>query len=435
MLPDMEDAPMSATVVETAKQVRTALRRAFPRWKFSVTSSGSIYVRWTDDGPTIEEVQDVLLAAGCAEARMSWDQKRWLYAPGGHADAFWFDRYNAVARAAETEERERRIEQSRLEAERVKQVIADAWRAKRAQIEPLPAYQAPPAIQDPAIHAAFERLRQRAENEVAAHTAENSERRSSWAPPLTLGEELALVCRELGHIDDDDKWIGRLWATFATPKRSGRWLRQHVSKLPLEGYQCRGFELYAGATRQSRGALLFEAQRTESGNWRFGPHETTFPFYSTREREWEDLLRARERARSTYCDASQAQELERQLARVNQQIAAIEAEDQVKATAYGERKQLRQRALELARARVLDFIGAPDAQMQLAARLAGHCCVCWKELTDPVSLERGIGPDCLEHKIKTIHYLVERGDSLEIIAVIVGMPMAFVTEVVNEERV
>jgi hypothetical protein len=429
---------MSSTVVETAKQARTALRRAFPRWKFSVTSSSDIHIRWSDDGPTIQEVQDTLLAAGCAEAQMSsWNNKRHLKIPGDDYHSYWLDRFNAVARAAEAEELAHRIEQSRIEAERVKQVIADAWRAKRAQLEPLPPYQAPPAIQDPAIHAAFERLRQRAETEVAAHTAEDSERRSSWAPPLILGEELALACLELGdgYLTLDDKWIGRLWATFATPKRSGRWLREHVSNLPLKEISCRGFELYAGATRQSRSVLLFEAQRTETGAWRFGPHETSFPYYSTREREWEDLIRARERARSTYCDPSQAQELARQLARFNQQIVTLEAEDQVKAAAYGKRKQLRQRALELARVRVLDFIGAPDAQMQLAARLWGHCCICGKELTDPHSVERGIGPDCLERKIKTIRYLVERGDSLEIIAMVTGMPVAFITEVVNEERV
>jgi hypothetical protein len=52
---------------------------------------------------------------------------------------------------------------------------------------------------------------------------------------------------------------------------------------------------------------------------------------------------------------------------------------------------------DLAQARMLDFVGAPDAQMQMAGRLWGHCCRCGKALTDPVSLERGIGPDCYDN--------------------------------------
>jgi len=74
------------------------------------------------------------------------------------------------------------------------------------------------------IFAAFETLRQRAEAEVTI--AEDAERRPSWAPPLILGAELGEACYTLGYLTDDDKWIARLWAIFATPKRSGRWLRE-----------------------------------------------------------------------------------------------------------------------------------------------------------------------------------------------------------------
>ena len=65
---------------------------------------------------------------------------------------------------------------------------------------------------------------------------------------------------------------------------------------------------------------------------------------------------------------------------------------------------LRQRVIELARVRVLEFAGAPGLQMQAASRLWGRCFNCGKELTDPISLERGIGPDCLVGKIAYIHY-------------------------------
>src|SRR5262252_1642075 len=63
---------------------------------------------------------------------------------------------------------------------------------------------------------------------------------------------------------------------------------------PLHGIQCRGFELYAGGTRGMRAALLFEAQRTEAGEWQFGPREYLHDYYSPRSWEWEQLIRERE---------------------------------------------------------------------------------------------------------------------------------------------
>jgi hypothetical protein len=81
---------------------------------------------------------------------------------------------------------------------------------------------------------------------------------------------------------------------------------------------------------------------------------------------------------------------------------------------------------------VLDFIGAPDVQMQAAGRLWGHCCICGKELTDPISLERGIGPECLGHRIDGIKQLAAEGRRPEIIAAIVGMSLGFVNEVMGE---
>jgi Family of unknown function (DUF6011) len=51
--------------------------------------------------------------------------------------------------------------------------------------------------------------------------------------------------------------------------------------------------------------------------------------------------------------------------------------------------------------------------MQTAARLWGHCCICGKALIDPVSLERGIGPDCYAHKIDFIRRSAREGWKLE----------------------
>jgi hypothetical protein len=383
------------TKSEASKKIRAALRSAFPSTKFTVSLSSGHLVMWTDDGPSVTEVEDALLAAGCAKAKTAWNDTRYIEVAG---DTLYFDRFNAAERAAYQQDLEHRKQEYAAQQQREVEAVKQAQQAKRAAAEPLRRQNSPP-VQDPAVFEAFEKLRQRAETEAPIHA--DAERRPSWAPPLILGEELAEGCLELEYLTLDDKWIGRLWATFATPKRSGHWLREHVSSLPLQGISCRGFELYAGGTRGTRGGLLFEAQREESGAWRFGPHEWPAEYWSPRQREWEGLIRDRERARSICSHPSQAQDLELRLANLTRKIEAIDAEDAVKAKAHRDRQQLRQRVLELARARVLDFIGAPDAQMQAAGRLCGHCCNCWRELTDLVSLERGIGPECLKHKVNS----------------------------------
>ena len=72
--------------------------------------------------------------------------------------------------------------------------------------------------------------------------------------------------------------------------------------------------------------------------------------------------------------------------------------------------------------------------MQRAGRLCGNCCICWRDLTDPISLERGIGPECLGRIVEVIRWHHAHGRPVEIIAMIVGMPRAFVSEVIAEQR-
>ena len=40
-----------------------------------------------------------------------------------------------------------------------------------------------------------------------------------------------------------------------------------------------------------------------------------------------------------------------------------------------------------------------DEQMREGGRFCGHCCICGKALTDPISIELGIGPEC-RHKFE-----------------------------------
>jgi hypothetical protein len=74
------------------------------------------------------------------------------------------------------------------------------------------------------------------------------------------------------------------------------------------------------------------------------------------------------------------------------------------------------------------------SQAAASASVWGHCCICGKELTDPISLERGIGPECIKGKIEFIKILAQDGRSLEHITMLTGMPVGFVTEILNEAR-
>jgi hypothetical protein len=180
------------------------------------------------------------------------------------------------------------------------------------------------------MSAALEMLRARADADVDA-TAYTGKRRPTWAPPLVLGEELVSTLRELGWLGAEDKPIARLWALFTSPRE-----RYHQATLGLApgATRCWGFELRAGAAR--KGELFFVSSRRRDGTWRNGPVH------------W----------------------------------------------SYQRGYLLRSRATELGAARVLEFAGAPDEQMRLGGILAGICACCGRALTDPISLERGIGPEC-----------------------------------------
>jgi hypothetical protein len=55
------------------------------------------------------------------------------------------------------------------------------------------------------------------------------------------------------------------------------------------------------------------------------------------------------------------------------------------------------RMTALATERMLTFAGDAQGERQRSARVTGSCCICGKTLTDKLSLERGIGPECIQH--------------------------------------
>jgi hypothetical protein len=404
---------------EVTRTVRAVLKKTLPDVKFSVSTNYDVEISW-DDGPERTQIETVLIEAGLAKHEPSYQYPRI-----GHRTICLL-RYNAAERAAT----ERRYEESRQREQRVSELVHEAQQIRHRILA------APPELQRPlnrdvgeAAQDAFETLRQRVEVEVARGF--KHERRPTWAPPLLLEGELLELCLALGYLTPEDKPIARLWATFADPKQVGSYFRERISKHALSGITCRGFQLFAGAERQNSLSILFESQKDKNG-WRFGPWTRLAGYSESRrssDRKWEDLTRSRIRLQEL--DPEQAEKLAKE-------IAALEAEDFKLAEAFHAKQRRRARVLELSRSRVLDFVGAPDAQMQLAGRLCGHCCVCFKELTDPISLERGIGPDCYQNEINSAHdaiaYLREQHCDItpESVARLTRQPLAFVTAVLQQ---
>jgi len=87
---EREAAP-KVSITEAAKAVQSVLERAFPESKISVTCPGQICVTWTNDGPTLRQVKDALVKAGCATVARNWTNTPCLKA-GEHS--FWLDRKN-----------------------------------------------------------------------------------------------------------------------------------------------------------------------------------------------------------------------------------------------------------------------------------------------------------------------------------------------------
>jgi hypothetical protein len=258
---------------------------------------------------------------------------------------------------------------------------------------------------EPGSNSPFEILRLRAEADTAARLDPDKPqtRRPSWAPPLVLTGELLDLCIKLGLLTSDDKPIARLWAQFASPKKVARVLREaNVDQsLAMPEIACRGFELYAGGERGKKSRILFRTQRYGNGKWETGPNwykpSLWRSFKTQRTQRQVDLLQ--KRVDSFTGDPScenPLRDFTAALHREQQLLAEGQAADQREYQACLEHYELGRRATELAAARVVEFAGDYDVQVRLAGRLCGHCCECFRLLTDPKSLEIGIGPECVQ---------------------------------------
>jgi hypothetical protein len=55
------------------------------------------------------------------------------------------------------------------------------------------------------------------------------------------------------------------------------------------------------------------------------------------------------------------------------------------------------RMTELATQRLLAFAGDVESERKRGSVVSGCCYSCGKVLTDKISVERGIGPECIQH--------------------------------------
>ncbi len=61
------------------------------------------------------------------------------------------------------------------------------------------------------------------------------------------------------------------------------------------------------------------------------------------------------------------------------------------------RCKARTRMTELATQRLLQFVGDPEVERRRGSQITGCCFCCGKTLTDPTSIEHGVGPECIRY--------------------------------------
>jgi hypothetical protein len=210
----------------------------------------------------------------------------------------------------------------------------------------------------------FETIRNLSEADTADRGTEK--RRPSWAPALTLPDEIVAALVAL-NIPIPDKKVARLWATFRGPDKVTTYLRNHASKLPMPEVRVRAFELHLSADRS--GARLLQAKRNGSGQWEVSTFRLSgFP----RWRELGNVEYKLRQARSDMVayqkwvdDPSYPDERRGRIRDFLSQCKATVAEYEpiyAELKADSDRLKLKQSAFsELIEQRVAEFAGAPHA--------------------------------------------------------------------------
>jgi hypothetical protein len=294
-------------------------------------------------------------------------------------------------------------------------------------------------------HQALDALRIQAEIETANRA---QTKRPTWAPAVVLDGELLELCRELEYLGPNDKPVARLWAVFADPRRKGAVIRSTYSQHVLPGIRCRGFELRAGIHHD--GDRMTNALMDVAGAWSVG-HLSWGHSKIDRMHRWASIYgRQIQEARralqpravphprvpeESYKWAIERGETEKEVQRLLELAQKYNAEDlahwekreqekqdpvfiermrewEAKTAGLLEKLQKdiakeeanpdwRYKALsrmtELSTQRLLAFVGDAQGERQRGARVTGACYICGKTLTDKLSLERGIGPECIQH--------------------------------------
>ena len=239
-------------------------------------------------------------------------------------------------------------------------------------------------------------LRIQAEIETADRS---TTKRPTWAPAIVLDGELLKLCRELEFLKPDDKPVARLWAVFADPKREGAAVRTTFSRHVLPGVRCRGFEMRAGT--KHNGHRMTNALMSALGSWNVGHlywRRSNIDRLHRRVRHYESRIEGIHQilAKPPWVGQDLAHCIERLHKDEADAVVGLEKLRQDIFKAETRHKALT-RMTELATLRLVQFTGDPQVERTRGSQLTGSCCICGKTLTDKISLERGIGPECIQN--------------------------------------
>ena len=170
-----------------------------------------------------------------------------------------------------------------------------------------------------------------------------------------------MVLYDLEVLKGDDTAVARLWAIWTDPRRGK--------------VVCEGFRLRAG--QEDAGKEIFRAQYADCAVVIANLKKCLEQPNHTMSREGiEKLIRHWEGKQNWTLGPNYT------------------PPENLRNAQFAARQRLWIRATELSQQRVMEFAGDPFNQMCRAGSLTGRCCQCGRMLTDPKSVEYGIGPEC-----------------------------------------